>query len=313
MMVWFPPQSIASLDGLPWPVADGPLVVYHPAAHRNHTASLSLALEAGRPLLHVSNDLAPWWPEGSWPAVPGDLQLGRRSTGWMNGDEFRLYGPPRGAPSPVWPLHAQGCAWHWMRRLPSIDVLYLDWTDWFQDPQVRDTVTSCLGSVVSTCLPHLRSGALVIVDQKTAWPASFLPSADVDLNNGAVLRRLGELSWLDLLPEVARSVDAVAFTVEHAMQAKPLTWRKILADIAPEVHWSQSQCQAAMTDLPGPCPDSLTPESWDMLHAERMELGFHGVRLEFVGPRPTLPWTHETWSAHLVGMQALHHHSDSAP
>jgi hypothetical protein len=310
-MVWFPPQTIASLTDLPWPEHDGPLVVYHPAAHRNHSASLSLALEAERPLLHVSNDTFAWWPEGVWPAVPGDMRLGRRSTSWMNGDELRLYGPPPHAVAPVWPVHTEGDAWRWMRRLPSIDVLYLDWTDWFADGQVQHTNPSHLASVVSTCLPHLRDGAVVVVDHKTGWSESFSPSTPTNLGHGAVLKPLGRLSWLDLLPDEGRVVDASVFSVHHPLPLKPLTWRQMLAPLAPEVEWSAAQCDEAQQTVPAGCPLAMSPEAWDLLHMERVDSAFHGIQLEQAGPRPKPPWTVRSWTMHLEGVRSLLDHSDS--
>ena len=205
-------------------VEDRPLVVVHPAAAINYTASFGLLEHIGHPFIHFMVD----W--GNY--APDDWGVGSFELTELNYQ--RLADTVHGHPTyrntalrtPHWQVHAVGEAYETLTKMPPVDVLYVDWLEWMAPNTVNRE--QAFVNMMASFVHKIRQGGLVIVDHKNSTmsegqhPWFAYPEDDFfHVVDQTFMAKKGPVDWLSTnIYGDLRSHHATVFEVVHAVDSE---------------------------------------------------------------------------------------------
>lgn len=176
-----------------------PLVLAHPAAGNHYHASMSFAQELNHPFIQVVIDQYPHFPD-TWPnesSTAGIFMKYQRLNDTVDGDPvFRVCDEKQ----PHWQIQVANDANIYLRNIPEVDILYLDWIDWIDDYQKANQ--KGLDIILENASNYVRDGGLIILDHKHELRKLFFPNFTDDClshfgdSNNSCISYSGEIEWL---------------------------------------------------------------------------------------------------------------------
>ena len=268
-----------------WPltIPEGrPMLMYHPAAHRNFQASWQVAVDISDEhkceFVHIVNDYYPWYPDDNQYPIT-DIN---GSEAWVRvGDSKKI--PGRIYHMPIkgnnWMLHQDGDGYKCMEALPLVDVMYVDYWDWFEGG-----VPKSFGELLERCAPHIADGGLFIYDLKNDH---YEGENDYHIQSESIeFLGIAEWLWGDNLAE-SGSRTARVYRVKNSSEKGSIDeW---LSKLIFEYNLTQSQIDQLkkIKEYELRHPDS-TPIKW---YFEALLDSFDGIRVKPEYPKPIPAWS----------------------